>query len=68
MNPRVIKALAIVLTACSTPLSAQWLHYPTAGVPKEAGGSPDLSAPTPREADGKPDLSGICEPVQQPAP
>ena len=38
---------------------AQWLSYPTAGVPKLANGQPNLSAPTPRAADGKPDLSGL---------
>jgi hypothetical protein len=39
--------------------SAQWLNYPTPGVPKKADGTPNLDAPTPRAADGKPDLSGI---------
>jgi hypothetical protein len=38
---------------------AQWLHYPTADVPKKADGKPDLAAPAPRLADGKPDFSGI---------
>jgi hypothetical protein len=38
---------------------AQWLHYPTADVPRKADGSPDLTAPAPRLPDGKPDLSGI---------
>jgi hypothetical protein len=38
---------------------AQWLHYPTAGLPRTPDGKPDLSAPTPRDADGKPDLAGI---------
>jgi hypothetical protein len=52
-------ALAASLTVISTPASAQWLHYPTAGVPKIANGSPDLRAPAPRTADGKPDLSGL---------
>lgn len=41
------------------PLSAQWLHYPTAGMPRLADGKPNLTAPAPRAADGKPDLSGI---------
>ena len=42
---------------------AQWVHYPTAGLPRNADGKPNLSAPTPRTADGKPDLSGIWEVV-----
>ena len=41
------------------PGGAQWLGYPTAGVPKLANGKPNLSAPAPRATDGKPDLSGI---------
>jgi hypothetical protein len=41
------------------PTRAQWLNYPTPGVPRLAGGKPNLTAPTPRGADGKPDLSGI---------
>jgi hypothetical protein len=43
----------------ATPLAAQWLNYPTAGVPRTATGQPDLAAPTPRTADGKPNLSGM---------
>jgi hypothetical protein len=43
----------------STPLAAQWLHYPSAGVPRKADGKVDMSAPAPRLADGKPDFSGI---------
>ena len=42
----------------STDLAAQWVRYPTAGVPRKADGTVDMSAPTPRLADGKPDLSG----------
>jgi hypothetical protein len=38
---------------------AQWLNYPTAGVPRLPNGQPNLSAPAPRTADGKPDLSGL---------
>lgn len=37
----------------------QWLHYPTADVPKNPDGSPNLTAPAPRLPDGKPDFSGI---------
>jgi hypothetical protein len=38
---------------------AQWLKYPTAGVPRTADGKPNMSAPAPRTPDGKPDFSGI---------
>jgi len=43
----------------STHLAAQWLKYPTVGVPRKADGKVDMSAPAPRMADGKPDFSGI---------
>lgn len=42
-----------------TSLTAQWLKYPTAGVPRKADGSVNMWAPTPRMADGKPDFSGL---------
>jgi hypothetical protein len=45
------------LSAASAP--AQWLNYPTAGVPRTSDGKPNLAAPAPRTADGKPDLSGM---------
>lgn len=51
--------LAALLAA--TPLApAQWLNYPTAGIPRTADGKPNLSAPAPR-AHGKPDLSGLWQ-------
>jgi len=49
----------IVLLWTAFPLSAQWVHYPTPGIPRTADGKPNLSAAAPRTADGKPDLSGI---------
>jgi len=52
---------ALVMFGGSLPsarLSAQWVRYPTAGVPRLADGAVNMSAPAPRMADGKPDLSG----------
>jgi hypothetical protein len=52
--------LMVAAVAAGTPQAfAQWLHYPTAGVPKKAEGSPNLTAPTPRTPDGKPDFTGL---------
>jgi hypothetical protein len=52
--------IALVLLAVTTvPLAAQWLNYPTPGLPRTRDGKPNLSAPAPRGADGKPDLSGL---------
>jgi len=42
-----------------TPLSAQWINYPTPGIPRTADGKPNLAAPAPKTVEGKPDLSGI---------
>ena len=44
------------------PVSAQWLNYPTPGIPRLPDGKPNLAAPVPKTPDGKPDLSGIWEP------
>ena len=58
--PLATVALAILGSSLAAdPLSAQWLNYPTARVPRKADGTVDMTAPTPRMADGKPDLSGI---------
>src|SRR5262249_27478619 len=56
-----IVVFAIILSAMTTPLAAQWVDYPTPGIPRTADGKPNLIAPAPRTADGKPDLSGIWQ-------
>jgi len=48
----------LILALC-LPCGAQWLNYPTPGIPRTAGGKPNLSAPAPRKPNGQPDLSGI---------
>jgi hypothetical protein len=45
--------------AASESALAQWLNYPTAGIPRRPDGRPNLSAPAPRTSEGKPDLSGM---------
>jgi hypothetical protein len=68
-NPRASRRLVAAATVALTGLgglgslvSAQWLRYPTAGVPRGAHGRPDLTAPAPRLADGRPDFSGVWVP------
>src|SRR5689334_9692812 len=55
---RIGLSAALVLGLSVTGL-AQWVHYPTAGIPRKADGTADLTAPAPKLPDGKPDLSGI---------
>lgn len=57
-NPSSLIA-AFILAVTPVSIKAQWIKFPTAGIPRTADGKPNLTAPTPRTADGKPDLSGI---------
>jgi len=54
-------ALTAGLATLATPASAQWPLHPTPNVPRNADGSPNLTAPTPRTANGHPDLTGLWE-------
>ena len=51
--------VAVFLCLVSAPALAQWINYPTPGIPRSADGKPNLNAPAPRTSDGKPDLSGV---------
>jgi hypothetical protein len=55
----IFVAAVIVL---STPAFAQWLEFPTPGVPRLPNGKPNLTAPAPKTPDGKPDFSGLWAP------
>lgn len=57
--PSALLALTVAGFCASPALLAQWLKYPTAGVPRTRDGKPDMAAATPRTADGKPDFSGM---------
>ena len=52
----VATALTVALPALA---GAQWIDFPTPGIPRLADGKPNLAGPAPRTHDGKPDLSGI---------
>src|SRR5207249_2190810 len=52
-------AIAAAILCATVSLQAQWVQYPSAGVPRTPAGSPDMSAPAPKTADGTPDLSGV---------
>src|SRR5258708_18008501 len=53
--------IAVGSALSPSPIAAQWLDYPTAGIPRTPDGKPNLSAPAPRTSDGKPDFSGLWE-------
>jgi hypothetical protein len=55
----VVAALSSLLSSPTAPAAAQWINFPTPGVPRLPDGKPDLSASVPRTAEGRPDLSGI---------
>jgi hypothetical protein len=57
---RFIVAITLVM---STTAAAQWLKYPTAGIPRMPDGKPDLAAPVPRSESGRPVLAGLWRPA-----
>jgi hypothetical protein len=60
-HPILFAAAIVTLAAASAP--AQWIQYPTAGLPRTADGRPDLNAPAPRTPDGKPVIAGLWRPA-----
>jgi hypothetical protein len=52
-------ALAAAFMMAAVPVAAQWIKYPTPGMPRLPDGKPNLAAPAPKNADGKPSLSGL---------
>jgi hypothetical protein len=56
---RTVLATVLGLAFFSGFVHAQWLNYPTPGIPRLPDGKPNLNAPAPRTAEGKPDLTGV---------
>jgi hypothetical protein len=57
-----LTAIPAALLLLPVSLCAQWLTLRTPGIPRTAGGKPNLTAPAPRMPDAKPDLSGLWRP------
>lgn len=57
---------ALIAMMLAATVSAQWLNYPSANIPRTAAGKPDFNAPVPRKPDGHPDLRGIWHRVPPP--
>lgn len=53
-------AVVTVIAVVGSDGDAQWLNYPTAGIPRLPDGKPDLVAPAPRTG-GMVDLSGMWQ-------
>jgi hypothetical protein len=60
MKTRWFVVAAVVMLAA--PASGQWLKHPTQGIPRNADGTPNLSAPAPTLADGHVDITGLWMP------
>ncbi len=60
---RALWVMVAVACAMTVPAAAQWINYPTAGIPRLPDGKANLSAPAPKTPDGKPDLSGLWRPA-----
>ena len=58
LKQRIVLLAASFALTSALPMQAQWLGYPTPGVPRNPDGTVDLTAEAPR-LDGKPDLSGV---------
>jgi len=61
MRTAAVTCLAVFTALAAGPASAQWLKVPTAGIPRDANGKPNLAAPAPQAPDGRPDLSGLWQ-------
>jgi len=54
-----IGTTSVFLLSLASTAGAQWINYPTPGIPRTKDGKPNLTARAPRSPDGRPDLSGM---------
>ena len=59
MRRVLLGSILIAIVSVPAVSIGQWLRYPTADVPRNADGTPNLTAAAPRLPDGKPDFSGL---------
>lgn len=64
----MLRRIILPVAICAGTASAQWISYPTPGIPRTPDGKPNLAAPVPKTAGGKPDLSGLWQRVRSNAP
>jgi hypothetical protein len=57
----MIRRTCLAAAICAVVASAQWIKYPTPGIPRTSDGKPDLNAPVPKSPDGKPNLTGLWQ-------
>lgn len=53
--------ICMAVMACAGFCAAQWVAYPTPGIPRKPDGKVNLAAASPKAVDGKPDLSGLWQ-------
>ena len=61
LKPVVVLVVLGTLCYSASTLNAQWVNYPTPGIPRLENGKPNLEAQAPRTTDGKPNLSGMWQ-------
>ncbi len=60
----VLISAFVAVVALQAIGSAQWIQFPAEGIPRNADGTPNLTAPAPRLPNGHPDLSGTWHAAQ----